>query len=117
MRDTARLGRDFAPAIHQDPANETTRAPVVAEVTGQRPEKQPYVLIQRVELILKRLARAEEVTGNLAVHLQKKTGFRFVVGVIVRQKIGEQFAVLVNRIDRLTEESRFAAEFSYRMAI
>src|SRR4030095_11521009 len=52
MRYAPRLGGNFTPAIHQDPANETTRALVVTEVAGQRAEEQPDVLIKLVELIL-----------------------------------------------------------------
>src|SRR5207302_450266 len=72
MRDTSRLSRDFVPPVHQDPANETTGAFVIAEVTGQRAEKQPDILVKRVELILQRLARTQQVAANLAVHLQKR---------------------------------------------
>jgi hypothetical protein len=74
-------------------------------------------LIKRVQLILQRLARAEQVPANFAVRLQKKTGLRFVIGVIGGQKISEQFPVLVHRINRLAEESRIATKFSYRLAI
>src|SRR6476660_3601805 len=117
MRYVARLGGHFAPAVREYPANETTRPRVVPEVAGQGTEKQPDVLIKRVELILQRLARAEQVAGDLAVHLQEKTGFRFVIGVIGGEKIGEQFSILIHGIDRLAEESRITAEFSYRLAI
>src|SRR6478672_12579674 len=117
MRYVARLGGYFAPAVREYPANETTRPRVVPEVAGQRPEKQPDVLIKRVELILQRLARAEQVPGDFAVHLQQKTGFWFVIGVIRGEKIGEQFSILIHGINRLTEEAGLAAEFSYRFAI
>jgi hypothetical protein len=87
------------------------------KVAGQRPEKQPDVLIERVELILQRLARAEQIAGDFAVHLEEKTGFRFVIGVIRGEKIGEQFPILIHGINRLAEEAGLAAEFSYRFAI
>ena len=74
-------------------------------------------MIKRVELILQGLARAEQVAGNFAVHLQEKTGFRFVIGVIRGEKIGEQFPILIHGINRLAEEAGLAAEFSYRFAI
>src|SRR6478736_5689985 len=110
MRYVPWLGGHFAPAVREYPANETTRALVVPEVPSQRPEKQPDVLIKRVELILQGLARAEQVAGNFAIHLQEKTGFRFVVGVIRGEKISEQFSILIHGIDRLAEESRITAE-------
>src|SRR6476661_6089211 len=96
MRYVARLGGHFAPAVREYPANETTGARVVTKVTGQSAEKQPDVLIKRVELILQRLARAEQVAGDFAVHLQQKTGFRFVIGVIRGEKISEQFSILIH---------------------
>src|SRR6266404_1904897 len=89
MRDTSRLSRDFVPPVHQDPANETTGAFIIAEVTGQRAEKQPDILVKRVELILQRLSRTQQVAANLAVHLQKKRRFRFVIGVISGEKISK----------------------------
>src|SRR6478735_6000301 len=105
MRYVPWLGGHFAPAVRKYPANETTRALVVPEITRQRPEEQPDVLIKCIELILQRLARAEQVPGNLAVHLEEKTGFRFVIGVIRCEKIGEQFPILVHGINRLAEEA------------
>ena len=74
-------------------------------------------MIQRVELVLQRLARAEQITANFAVHLQEKTRFRFVIGVIGGEKISEQFSILVHRIYRVAEKSGIAAEFSYRFAV
>src|SRR6476619_2671689 len=116
MRYVPRLSGNFAPAVREYPANETTRSLVVPEVAGQRPEKQPDVLIKRVELILQRLARAEQVAGDFAVHLQEKTGFRFVIGVISGEKISEQFSILINGINRLAEKAGLEAKFSYRIA-
>src|SRR6476620_756828 len=113
MRYVARLGGHFAPAVREYPANETTGARVVTEVAGQGTEEQPDVLIKRVELILQRHARAEQVAGDFAVHLEKKTGFRFVIGVIGGEKIGEQFSILINGINRLAEKAGLAAKFSY----
>ena len=90
---------------------------VVAEIARQRAKKEPDILIQRVELVLQRLARAEQITANFAVHLQEKTGFRFVIGVISGEKISEQFSILVHGINRVAEKSGIAAEFSYRLAV
>src|SRR6266571_6072571 len=80
-------------------------------------EKKTDVLIKRVELVLQRLARAEQITANFAVHLQQKTRFRFVIGVVRGEKISEQFSILVHRIDRVAEKSGIAAEFPYRFAV
>ena len=63
------------------------------------------------------LARAEQIAGNFAVHLEQKTGFRLVIGVISGEKIGEQFPILIHGINRLAEEAGLAAEFSYRFPI
>ena len=40
-----------------------------------------------------------------------------MIGVVSGEKIGKQFTILVNRIDRVTEKSRIAAKLSYRLAI
>src|SRR6266545_4747430 len=63
------------------------------------------------------LAPTEKVTANFAIDLQKKTGFRFVIGVIGCEKISEQFSILIYRINRIAEKSGSTAEFSYRFAV
>src|SRR6476646_1319505 len=117
MRYTPGLSGDFVTHVHEDPANEPARTFVVAKIARQCAKKEPDVLIQRVELVLQRLTRAEQVTANFAVHLQEKTRFRLVIGVISGEKIGKQFAILVHRIDRVAEKPGIAAEFPYRFAV
>src|SRR5206468_10298713 len=56
MWRTPRRCRHFAPAMHERPANEPAGALVVAKVTRERAEKEPDILIKRIELVLKRLA-------------------------------------------------------------
>src|SRR5262249_36779381 len=51
MWDPPRCGRNFAPAIADDPANELARTRVVTRIAQQRAEKQDDVLIKRVNLI------------------------------------------------------------------
>jgi len=117
MRYTPGLGGDFVPPVHEDPTNKPPRALVVAKIARQRAKKEPDVLIQRVELVLQRLARAEQITANFAVHLQKKTRFCLVIRVVSGEKISEQFSILLHRIDRVAEKSGIAAEFPYRFAV
>jgi hypothetical protein len=74
-------------------------------------------LIKRVELVLQRLARTEKIPENFPVNLQKKTGFRLVICVIGCEKIGEQFSILVHRINWVAKKSGIAAELSYRFAV
>src|SRR5213592_486299 len=90
---------------------------MVAKVASKRAKKEPDVLIKRVELVAQRLARTEEVTANFAIHLQEKTRLPFVIRVIRGQKIGEQFSILINRIDWVAEKSCIAAQLSDRFAI
>src|SRR6266487_1757656 len=117
MWRTPRRGWHFAPAMHKNPSNEPARAFVVAKIARQRAKKEPDVLIQRVELVLQRLARAEQITANFAVHLHEKTRFRLMIGVVGGEKIGKQFPILVHRINRVAEKSGIAAEFPYRFAV
>src|SRR5262249_18005020 len=117
MRDSPRLSGNFAPAIHQNPADKPPRALLVPKVTRQRAKKHPHDMIERVDLILQGLPRAQQIAGDFAVNLQEKTRFGLVIGVISREKIGKQFTVLINRIDRVAEKTGIAAEFSYGLAI
>src|SRR5579885_2740921 len=117
MRHSPGTGRHFAPAIHQDPADETTGAIVVAKISRQRPEKEPHILVERVELVAQRPAATEQVTADFALHLQKKTRVRLVIGVISGKKVGKQFAIFIHRINRIAEKSGVAAEFSHRVAV
>src|SRR5437762_4699605 len=117
MGHTSRRCWHFAPAMHKNPANEPARTFVVAKIARQRAKKEPDVLIQRIELILQRLARAEQITANFAVHLHEKTRFRLMIGVVGGEKISKQFSILVHWIDRVAEKSGIAAEFPYRFAV
>src|SRR4051794_3246182 len=101
MRCSSRRCRHFPPAVNQSPADKPARRAVVSEITAKRAQKQPDVLIQRVELIEQRPTATQQVTANAAVDLEDKTGFRLVVGVVGGQKIGKQSPVFVNRVDRL----------------
>src|SRR5882724_4206701 len=83
---------------------------MVAKVARERTEKEPNILIERVELIAQRLARAEKITANFAVHLQEKTRLGLVIGVIGGEKIGEQFPIFINRINGVAEKSRLATQ-------
>src|SRR5262245_56872911 len=110
MRRATRRRRHFTPAMYHDPANEPTRALIVTKVASQRAEKEPDILIKRVERVPQRLARGEKVTTNFALNLEKKTGFRFVVGVIGSKKISKQLSIFVDGINRVAEKSGIAAE-------
>src|SRR5260370_5161036 len=117
MRNAPRRCGHLAPAMHERPANETTRTFVIAQITGQRAEKEPNVLVKRVKLIAQWLARAKQVASNFAIDFKEKTRFRFVVGIVSGKKISEQLSIFVNGIDRFAEESGLAAQFSYRFTI
>src|SRR5919201_4209744 len=99
MRYPTRRGGYFAPAIHQKPANESTRARVVAGITQQRAEEQNNILGKRVELILQGPTGPKQIPPQLAVDFQDKARFRLVVRVIRRQKICKQLSIFVDRIN------------------
>src|SRR5438552_3801688 len=117
MRYAPGRRRHFAPAVHERPANKPPRACIVAKVASERAKKEPDVLIKRVELILQRPPRPKQIAANLAVHLQNKRRFRLVVGVISREKIGEQLSIFVDRVDRHTQKSSLATELPHSCAI
>ena len=73
-------------------------------------EEERDVLPKGVKLVQLWVAGAEHVYANLAVGLDDKRRFRFPVGVICRQEIGEHFPVAINRINRFPEEPGFAAK-------
>ena len=74
-------------------------------------------MLERVKLIEQRLARPEKIAFEFAIDLENKGGFRFVVGVIGSEKIREQLAILVNRVDRLAEKAGLATQLPHRSAI
>ena len=89
MWDPARPRGHFVPPMHERPADKTSRVFMVAKIANERAEKEPNILIKGIELIAQRLARAKEITANLAIYLQQKTRLRFVIRIIGRKKIGE----------------------------
>ena len=94
MRNGRGRGWDFAPAMADHPANELAGAVVVAAVSPKRAKEQKHGVSEGIDLMPQRFARAEEITTNFPINFQDERRFRFVVGVISREKIGEQFAVL-----------------------
>src|ERR1700732_42227 len=104
MRGAPRGGRDFAPAVADHPADESARTRIVSGVAPQGAKKEADVLAKRIELVPERLPRTEQVAANLAGDLEDERRLRFLVRVIGRQEIREQFVIFVNRIDRVTEE-------------
>ena len=66
----AGCGRDFPPAVHQDPANEAARPFVVSRITQERTNKRTSVLLERIELVEQRLATTKQITFQLAIHLE-----------------------------------------------
>ena len=110
MRRATRRGRHLAPAVHENPEDETPGTPAVARVTQERAQEEDDVLVEGIELIAERLAAAEQVAADLAVDLEHERGFRFVIGIVGREEIREELAIFVNRIDRLAQESGLATK-------
>src|SRR5437762_12061167 len=117
MRNGAGRGWDFAPAVADHPANELAGAVVVATVSPKRAKEQKHGVSEGIDLMPQRLTRAEEVTTNFPINFQDERRLRFLVGVIRREKIGEQFAVLKHRIDRGSQKSGCTTKFADRDAI
>src|SRR5438552_3423199 len=104
MRNGAGRGRDFAPTMTDDPANKLARALVVAAIPPERAKEQRHRVGEGIDLMPQRLARAEQIAADFPINFQDERRFRFLVGVISREKIGEQFAVLKSRIDRVSQK-------------
>ena len=116
MRGAARRGGDFAPAMAKDPVNKTAGCRVVTRVV-RTPEQETQVLINVVQLLAQRLARAEQVALHLAVDLEHKRRLGLPIGVIAGQKIGKKLPILEHRVDRVAYETRLAAEPPHRRAV
>ena len=117
MRNASRRRGHLAPPMHERPPNEPARTLVIAKIPGQRAEKEPDILVKRVDLILQRPPLPQQIASNLAADFKEKARFGFVVGIVRRKKIGEQLSIFVNGIDRFAEESGLAAQFSHRFTI
>jgi hypothetical protein len=68
-------------------------------------------------LLAERAARAKEIPFDDAVHFDDQRGFRFAIRVIAREIVGEEFAILENRVDWLAEEARLAAKAAHGFAV
>src|SRR2546423_5975504 len=99
MRNGAGRGRNFAPAVADYPADKLARALVVEARSPKRAKEQKHGVSEGIDLMPQRFARAEEVAADFSINFQDERRFRFVVGVISGEKIGEQFAVLEHRIN------------------
>src|SRR5213595_3798505 len=90
---------------------------MVTKITTKRFQKERNILPEGIKLVAERLARAKQITANLALDLDHKRGLRFPIGVIGSEKIGEQLSIFVNRIDRLAQKSGIAAKLADSIAI
>src|SRR5712691_5028085 len=117
MRNAPRRRWHLAPSVDERPPNESARLLVVTKIAGQRFQKERHVLPEGIKLIAQWLARAQKVTANFTIDFDDERRFRFVIGVISGEKIGEQLSIFVNRVDRLTQKPGLAAQFSHRLAI
>ena len=61
-----------------------------------------------VPFFLRTGRRLPKRASEIAVHLKDEGRFRFVIGVIGGEKIGEQLSIFVNGIDWFAEKSRLA---------
>src|SRR5262245_33927158 len=110
MRDGAGRGWDFAPTVADYPADKLAGVLVVAAISPKRAKKQEHGVSKGIDLMPQRFARAEEIAANFPIDFQDERGLRFVVGVINREKIGEQFPILENRINWRAQETRGATK-------
>src|SRR4029453_2928675 len=117
MRNGAGRGWDFAPAMADHPANELAGAVVVAAGLPKRAKEQKHGVSEGIDLMPQRFARAKEITTNFPINFQDERRLWFLVGVISREKIGEQLAVLKHRIDRGSQKSGCTTKFADRGAI
>ena len=110
MRQAARGGGDFAPGIEDDPADKGLRRFVVAGVAGEAAGEEGKVVEKVVQLVEERAAGVHEVALQIAIMLEDKSRFGLPVGVKFREIIGEQFAVLENRINGFAKISCLATK-------
>src|SRR6202040_2640782 len=96
MRNAPRRGRHFPPTVHQCPTNKSPRGLVVPEIAGERFEKERNVLPERIELVEQRVSRTEQVATDITVDLNHEGRLWFMIGVIGREKIGEQLSIFIN---------------------
>src|SRR5437764_11330222 len=105
MRDRAGRGGNFAPAVTDYPANELARALVVAPISPKRAKEQKHRVNEGVDLMPQRFSRAEQISADFPINFQDERRLWFMVGVIRRQKVGEQLPIREDRIDRSTEKA------------
>src|SRR5712671_2878230 len=117
MRHAPRCGRHFARSVSQDPPDKTARGGVVTKIASERFQEERNVLPEGIELILEWLARSEQVTADLAVDFNHERRFRFPIGVISSEEVGEQLSIFVNGIDRCAEKSGLTTKPAHGVAV
>ena len=70
------------------------------------------VVVEIVELLPEGVPRAEEVAADLAVHQQDEGALGLPVGVVGGEVVGEELAILEDRVDRIAEKAGLAAELA-----
>ena len=110
VRALAGRGGDFLPGRGEHPLDEPPGRPVVAGIADDPAQEDARVLVDIVDLLAQRKARAEQVAADFPVHEQHEGRLRLPVGVVGRQVIGEEFAVLEDRVDRVAQKAGFTTE-------
>ena len=109
--------RNLFPRSAQDPADEVTRSLVVEGVLGHPAREKMDVVEEVEELLAEGTVGAEQITLHNALLFQHEGRLRLDVGVVARQVVGENLAILEDRVDRLTQKSGLAAEMAHGLAI
>ena len=117
MGTPARSRRNFAPGVAQNPSDEITRGPVIKRILGDSSRKEREIVGKIKQLLPQRTEGAEKVAFDLAILFEDEGGFRFDVGIVTRQVIGKNFAVLENRIDGLAKKTGFTTETTHCIPI
>src|SRR5882762_8533258 len=117
MRNPAWRGRHFARSVSEHPPDKTTRTGVITKIASERFQEERNVLPEGIELIFEWLAGSEQITANLAVDLNHERRFRFPIGVISSEEVGEQLSIFVNWVDRHSEEAGLTAEPPHGIAV
>ena len=117
VRGAARCGRNFAPGIFENPADEPARGLVVSLVAKHADTEEAEVLKKTIPLVAQRTPRAEQVAFDLSVLLEHKCRLGLHIGVVGGKVVGEELAVLKNRINRLAEKTRLTTKTPHRRTV
>jgi len=110
MANVPRRRRHFSPSFRNHPMNVPAGCRAIPEVPAEDFPGAPDQLQGAKPVVPPNLVCPKQVSLEKSLFCHHKRRVRFVLQIIVRQKIGKQFAILEHRINRVPQKPCVAAD-------